>query len=279
MTSPLEAGAVERVTFDIPGGPIAALQAGAAGDEPALLVPGFTGTKEDFSPILGTLADAGYHVTSIDMRGQFESPGHGDATAYTVDSLGADLRAVASQVGPHVHVVGHSFGGLVARAAVLSEPEAFASLILLDSGPAGLDGGRRARMNLLRPVLATHGMAAVYDAMEALSSAEPGYVARPPEMADFLRRRFLAGDPAMLLGMGDALLGEADRVDDLAATGLALLVVCGANDDAWTPQIQAQMAKRLGAPYVEVPDAAHSPAVENPRSTAEAFVSFWKSVR
>ncbi len=279
MTSPLETGAAARITFDIPGGPIAALQAGASGGEPVLLVPGFTGTKEDFSPILGMLADAGYHVTSIDMRGQFESPGHGDATAYTVDSLGADLCAVASQLGRRVHVVGHSFGGLVARAAILGQPEAFASLILLDSGPAGLNGGRRARMDLLRPVLATHGMTAVYDAMEALSSAEPGYVAKPPAVADFLRRRFLAGDPAMLLGMGEALLNEADRVDDLASTGLKLLVVCGVNDDAWTPQIQARMAQRLGAPYVAVPDAAHSPAVENPRPTAEAFVSFWQSVR
>ena len=82
----------------------------------------------------------------------------------------------------------------------------------------------------------------------------------------------------MLLGMGDALINEPDRVDELVATGRPMLVICGVDDDAWTPAVQAQMATRLGAPYVEVPDAAHSPAVENPAFTAEAFVAFWRSV-
>lgn len=278
MTSPLTTGAAARVTFDLAGGPIAALQVGPDDGEPVLLVPGFTGSKEDFGSILGPLADAGYRSIAIDMRGQYESPGHGDASAYTVPALAADLRTVAAQLGDRVHLVGHSFGGLVARSALIGESGAFASVVLLDSGPAGLDGGRRARMDLLRPVLANHGIAAVYDAMEALSAAEPGYVANPPEIADFLRHRFLAGDPAMLLGMGDALINEPDRVDELAATDLPMLVICGVDDDAWTPAVQAEMAKRLAAPYVEVPDAAHSPAVENPVFTAEAFVTFWRSV-
>ena len=278
MTSPPAVGATTRVTFDIVGGPIAALQTGPDDGEPVLLVPGFTGSKEDFGAILGPLADAGYRATAIDMRGQYESPGHADAGAYTVTALAADLRAVAAQLSGPVHLVGHSFGGLVARCALIDEPAAFASVVLLDSGPAGLDGGRRARMDLLRPVLADHGIAAVYDAMEALSGAEPGYVAHPAEIAQFLRHRFLAGDPTMLLGMGEALINEPDRVDELVATDRPILVICGVDDDAWTPAVQAQMATRLGAPYVEVPDAAHSPAVENPAFTAEAFVTFWRSV-
>ena len=276
MTSPVTAGGAARVTFDVPGGRIAGLQAGADDAEPVLLVPGYTGSKEDFGPILRPLVESGYRATAIDMRGQYESPGHGE---YTVDALGADLRAVAAQLGDRVHLVGHSFGGLVARSAVIGRPGGFASLTLLGSGPAGLDGGRRARMELLRPVLATHGIVAVYDAMEALSAAEPGYVAHPPQIAAFLRHRFLAGDPAMLLGMGDSLIGEPDRVDNLAATGLPLLVMCGVGDDAWTPDVQAQMAKRLRAPYVVVPGAAHSPAVENPQFTAETLVAFWRSAR
>jgi pimeloyl-ACP methyl ester carboxylesterase len=279
MTSRLIAGTATRVVLDVPGGQIAALQAGPIPAEPVLLVPGYTGSKEDFATILDPLAEAGYRVTSIDMRGQYESPGHGEAANYSVETLGDDLRAVAAQLGDRVHLVGHSFGGLVARAAVIGKPAGFASLTLLGSGPAGLDGGRRARMEMLRPVLAKYGIAAVYDAMEALSAAEPGYVAPPAEIAAFLRLRFLAGDPAMLLGMGDALINEPDRVDELASVDVPVLVMCGIGDDAWTPEVQTHMAERLGAPYVEVPNSMHSPAVENPGFTAEALVTFWRSVR
>lgn len=276
MSSQLTTGSAVRGTVDLPGGPIAALQAGPGDGRPALLVPGFTGSKEDFGPILDPLAGAGYRVTAIDLPGQYESPGRGDVVAYTVDALGAVVHAVAAQLGDRVHLLGHSFGGLVCRAAVIGDPAAFASLTLMSSGPAGLDGGRRARMDLLRPVLVTHGIAAVHDAMRALEQAEPGYVARPAELSEFLRRRFLAGDPAMLLGMSDALVNEPDRVDALIATGLPVLVVYGTDDDAWTPDIQAQMAKRLGVASVEIA-AAHSPAIDDPAGTVEALVAFWQS--
>jgi pimeloyl-ACP methyl ester carboxylesterase len=277
VSSQLTTGSAARITLDLPGGSIAGLQAGNPDGRPALLVPGFTGSKEDFGPILDPLAAAaGYRVTAIDLPGQYESPGRGDVAAYTVDALGFVVRAVAAQLGDRVHLLGHSFGGLVSRAAAIGDPAAFVSLTLLSSGPAGLDGGRRARMDLLRPVLMTHGIAAVYDAMQALERAEPGYVARPAALSDFLRRRFLASDPAMLLGMGEALVDEPDRVDALIATGLPLLVVYGTDDDAWTPDVQAQMAKRLGVAAVEIP-AAHSPAIDDPSGTVAALVAFWRS--
>jgi pimeloyl-ACP methyl ester carboxylesterase len=272
VSSQLDPGPAGPLTLR---GPVAALAAGAADSPVALLVPGYTGSKEDFAPVLSTIAGAGFRVVAIDLPGQYESPGRGD---YGVDALGAAVHEVAAELAPRVHLLGHSFGGLVARAAVLADAPAFMSLVLMGSGPAGIDGGRRARMDLLRPVLLETGVTAVYDAMEQRNAAEPGYVAPPPALAAFLRRRFLAGDPAMLLGMGDALIGEPDRVDALLAAGLPTLVLAGAGDDAWSPAVQAEMAKRLDAKYVEVPDAAHSPCVENPAFTADALIRFWRSV-
>lgn len=55
------------------------------------------------------------------MRGQYESIGPDDASAYTRAALGADIAAVLEALGPEpVHLVGHSFGGLVCREAVLA---------------------------------------------------------------------------------------------------------------------------------------------------------------
>ena len=72
---------VRRTTIMTGRGPFAALEAappsGVCEREPALLVPGYTGSKEDFLAILGLLADGGRQVVAIDMRGQFETPGPG----------------------------------------------------------------------------------------------------------------------------------------------------------------------------------------------------------
>ena len=273
MTGQLSLDRAERVTFDTSDGPIAAL---AAGDGlPALLLPGYTGSKEDFAPVLGTLADAGFRVVAIDLPGQYESPGPADPAAYTPDRLQVTVRAVAVQLGTRVQLVGHSFGGLVARAAVIAAPASFESLVLMCSGPAGIAGNRRAVIEQLEPVLAASGIAAVYAASQAIAASQPGYVEPPAALAEFLQTRFLAGVPAMLQGMGTALRAEPDRVAELAAAGVRTLVLYGVGDDAWPPAVQAEMASRLGAQTVVVDAAAHSPAVENPAATAAALLDFW----
>jgi pimeloyl-ACP methyl ester carboxylesterase len=261
------------ISLEVPGGPIAALSAGDPDAPSALLLPGFTGSKEDFAPILEPLAACGLRAVAIDLPGQYESSSRDD---YSVRALSQDVRAAAAVLGKPIHLLGHSFGGFVARAAVIAEPERFASLVLMGCGPVGVDGGRRARIERLRPVLIDHGMSAVYDAMIELVAAEPGYVPPPPAQEAFQRKRFLANDPVGLLTMGTAVVDEPDRVDELAAAGLPLLVLAGGEDDAFPPESQAEMAKRLGASYVEVPDAGHSPAAENPTATAAALISFWQ---
>ncbi|HEY8827817.1 MAG TPA: alpha/beta hydrolase [Jatrophihabitantaceae bacterium] len=266
-----------RVTIELAGSPIAALQAGAAGDPAVLLVPGYTGSKEDFGPILDPIASVGFQVTAIDLPGQFESPGPADPAAYTLDALGACVREIAAGLGPRVHVVGHSLGGLVARAAVIADPSAFGDLVLMSSGPAALDGRRRSRLEQLAPLLAAAGLSAVYAAMQAAAITEPGYAEPPAALAQFLEHRFLAGSPAMLQGMADALRAEPDRVGELRQSGIGCLVVHGENDDAWPPTVQAEMARRLGAHHTVIGGAAHSPAIENAAATAEALLRFWRS--
>ncbi len=242
----------------------------------ALFVPGYTGSKEDFAPLLDPLADAGYRVVAMDQPGQYESVGPTDHAAYSVDWLGMVVCAVVKELdaGP-VHLVGHSFGGLVARAAVLAEPASFRSLTLMGSGPAALGGSRRERMDALEPLLA-RGMAVVYEAVERLAAGDARWREGPPELRAFLKTRFIASSAAGLKGMGNALLSEPDRVDELAASGVPLLVCHGADDDAWQPATQAEMARRLGAAHVVIPEAVHSPAIENTASTVATLREFWR---
>jgi len=60
-----------------------------------LLIPGWTGSKEDFTPLLPLLAAAGFDATAYDQRGQFET--HGEPGAdYTLDGFASDALAMAS---------------------------------------------------------------------------------------------------------------------------------------------------------------------------------------
>jgi len=93
-------------------------------------LPGFTGSKEDFLSVLGQLAAGGRRVAAIDMRGQYESAGTAAADGYRLAALAADAALIAETIAardggaqPHrgVHLLGHSFGGLVARELALAE--------------------------------------------------------------------------------------------------------------------------------------------------------------
>ena len=262
--------------LDVPGGPLAVLRRDPVQRTGAtvLLVPGYTGSKEDFRLLLDPLADAGHPVVALDQRGQFQSPGPDELSAYDVEALAADVLAVAALVDDHaVHLVGHSFGGLVARAAVLQRPEAFASLTLMSSGPAGLTGDRMVLVGLMEPLL-LQGMPALVAAMDAMNAADARHLALDASVQGFLRDRMLASSARGLLGMAVGLGHETDRIDALRATGVRTLVLHGADDDAWSPALQTEMATRLGAAHVVVDGAAHSPAVEQPEPTWTALLAF-----
>lgn len=257
-------------------GELAALEAlpeGPAG-APALLVPGFTGSKEDFIAVLAPLAAAGHRVVAIDQRGQFESPGDDDLAAYDVKALAEDVVAVARSLDEPVHLVGHSFGGLVARAAALAEPAALRSLTLMSSGPAAIPHPAASNLALIVQALPVMDLESIWLAKRQLESAEETQP-HPPEIEEWLHRRFVANHPRALLRLAEQLLSEEDRVDDLATVDLPMLVLFGESDDAWPPGLQTDMAHRLGARVSVIDDAAHSPAAEQPAQTAAALLDFW----
>ncbi|GAB3127935.1 alpha/beta hydrolase [Streptomyces calidiresistens] len=254
-----------------PRGTFAVLDAVPAGDPAGtvLLLPGFNGSKEDFIVMLAPLAAAGYRAVAVDGRGQHESPGPAHPRHYPLGTLAEDVRAQARTLaddGP-VHLLGHSMGGLIARAAVLRGPDPFASLTLLSSGPGRLGPSSRWKVRVLRagiPALGQRGMWRLWHPRPEHS-----------EVGTFMFRRWMLSSPGQLRATGRLLLREPDRVEQLAATGLPVHVVSGERDGAWPVAWMDEMAARLRAHRSVIPGAEHSPNVERPRATAEALVDFW----
>jgi pimeloyl-ACP methyl ester carboxylesterase len=256
-------------------GLFAALEAtplhGVCERETALLVPGYTGSKEDFLALLDQLAAAGRRVVAIDMRGQYQTPGNG---CYSPAELGADIAAIVEETQA-LHLLGHSYGGLVTRDAVLDHLEhgLISSLTLMSSGPGALTGARADELRLALAALADFDVATIWAA-----HLEPQVVATgvPAEIVSFLRDRMLGNDPAGLAAMAGNLLGATDRTDELAGLGdLPKLVIYGQNDNTWLPPVQEEMARALAAQRVCIPGAMHSPNVEAPATTAGTLTAFW----
>jgi pimeloyl-ACP methyl ester carboxylesterase len=245
---------------------------------PALLVPGFTGSKEDFIAVLAPLAEAGHPVVAIDLPGQYESRGGDDPDSFDAAALAEDVLAVAKGLATgadgRVHLVGHSFGGLVARAAVLADPATWSSLTLLSSGPGPVPDPSASNLALLVQALPTVDLPTIW-AVKTQIEREAGAVAAPAPVEEFLRTRFLANSPVALRRLAEQLLAAADGLDGLADVGLPVLVLYGERDDVWTPASQALLAESVGAEHIVLPDVGHSPAAEAPEATALALTRFW----
>jgi pimeloyl-ACP methyl ester carboxylesterase len=196
-----------------------------------------------------------------------------------MSALADDLLAVSADVGGGpVHLVGHSLGGLVARAATIAEPEAVASLTLLCSGPGPQPGERHFLLKAMADAIPAIGLPATWQAKRAYERSQ-GVPEPLPEIEQFMELRFLNNHPVSLREMTLHLTRAPDDLEALAATGVPVLVAFGAADDGWPTALQRDMADRLGAPLAVIDGAGHSPAAERPEQTVATLAQFWSTLR
>jgi len=249
---------------------------GVAGQNRALLVPGYTGSKEDYAPVLPFLGEAGWDVLAYSQRGQGGSAAPAGLGAYGMSDFVGDLIAVAEAwagTSDRVHLVGHSFGGIVARAAVVKRPDLFASVTLFCSGRAVYDW-----MNTL-PILdpLPTGPGARQQVLRTyfpdMNFDEPGV-----GWAEFQRIRALDTASENLVGIARILSQLRPDTPALAATGVPVHVLYGDQDEIWPPSWYAEEAADLGARESIIRGGAHSAQLQFPRQWAEFASSYWADV-
>ncbi|MBF4614040.1 alpha/beta fold hydrolase [Curtobacterium sp. VKM Ac-1376] len=265
---------VDVVGIDVPVGRLTAYRIVPEGVSKGtvLIVPGYTGSKEDWRTFLPVLRDAGWTVVAISRRGQADSAAPTEPRDYSLDEEAADVVRVARLLddGAPVHLIGHSLGGVIVRAAALQDPTAFRDVVQFCSGPHGWPYRKVTELTILHD---TGG-----NLRQLFDSTNPLWAYRPddelPDDVRMVRDRFDATSPLSVVAGGHILEDHTDASDALRATGLPVLVAHGEWDNAWPIPWQRAMAEQTAAEYVVVPASYHGPQVENPLGTVAVFDAF-----
>jgi pimeloyl-ACP methyl ester carboxylesterase len=273
---------VESVRIGTGRGEFAALDNRDAVSEPvlgsALLVPGFTGSKEDFIAILGPLGERGVRAIAYDQRGQYETADEDEQGVHSLRAFAVDAIALSATLPRPLVLVGHSFGGLVVREALACDPDVADGIALMSSGCGAVPEGQRPLLRRFAEMMNQHGLPAVLNAKRSLEAAT-GAPALPPEIDAFLDQRFVSNSPASLSAMIDVLCEQPDNVVELGNKAVDAVVIVGVRDDVWSPAEQHDLATRLGARVVDIAAAGHSPAVESPEATVSALLELYRVPR
>lgn len=225
-----------------------------------LLVHGFTGNAGDWSGVVEHLA-ADRRVITVEHRGHGASTNTGDLATYTFDQLVDDLAVMVDLLElDRFDLLGHSMGGIVSQRYALRSPDRVRSLVLMDTGgrpdPEGTSSAfMRAGIERAR----TGGTMAVYDEIAPyLGEGAEGDVLRAG-----LRRNFECLDPVAFVALGEELLTYRSMLDELAGLAVPTTVLVGENDVGLRTAADDLAATIPGAVLVVIPDAGHSPQVDN----------------
>ncbi|MGX5681211.1 alpha/beta fold hydrolase [Schumannella luteola] len=268
---------VTKGWHDAPSGRLATLAAGDPASPRVVLVPGVTGSKEDFVLMLPLLAAAGYRVESFDMAGQFESADAGPENldpprkSYDHDLFVDDLISVLEAGSAPVHVLGYSFAGTVSQIAYSRRPELFASVTLLSAPPEPGQGFRGVKVLGPFTGLATGRVGAalmIWGVRNNMNKVPPGRLALARHRFAFTRRQSVRD-----------IISLMKRAPDhralLAGSPMPKLVAVGEHD-LWPLELHQGFAEAIGARLAVYP-TGHSPCETTPHELVLDLVRTYES--
>lgn len=252
---------VELLERRVGEGPEVIILHGGPGAHHDYLLPGFDALAR------------GRTLVYYDQRGGGQSPVPRHVPVGAAEQV-ADLEALRGVwQAEALHLVGHSWGALLALLYGLAFPGRLASLALVSPAPSN----RAARREFEARLAARSAAPALQAEREALRAS--GLAASDPPA--YQRRSFLlavagyfhdprrAGDmtPFRITGRTQQevwdSLGEYDLRPDLARLRVPAVVLHG-DDDPIVPDTALDTARRIGAAWHLLPDCGHVPHVEAP---------------
>jgi pimeloyl-ACP methyl ester carboxylesterase len=247
-----------------------------AGDGPLLvLVPGMGDLRSTYRFIAPTLRGAGYRVACTDLRG------HGDSDAtfasYGDAETAGDIAALIQELGGPAVIVGNSMAAGSAVIVAAEHPELVRGLALV--GPFVRNGKISAAQRILFRV----AMAPLWAAAAWKSYLPKLYAGKRPEDFDPYRDQVIAAihRPGHAKAFSRTTHTNHDPAEAvLGKVAAKTLVAMGEQDpDFPDPKAEAEwIGATLHAEVVMVPEAGHYPQSQQPDITANAVLTFLKSL-
>ena len=245
-----------------------------------VLVHGFTGSKENFLPLMGAMA-ANYRLIAPDLPGWGESERLSAAdygAAAQTERLAAFLRALPKIVGvdgPPALLVGHSMGGQIAGLLAARHPELVDRLVLMSASGVLFDENEFG-LGVLAGVN-PFGVGSRDDLHRYLGIVfgKPPFVPWPFSEALVHRRRADAAFEQRVLddiGRGPGAFALQDELQSIAAPTLLLW---GREDRVIDPSAVAVFQAGLANSRTVLLNACgHMPMMEHTAETAAALKDF-----
>lgn len=243
------------------------------GGEPVLLLHGIGGNAHTFDEVGALLAPTHLAIA-------WDAPGYG-ASPDPVKPPGVNgyLAAVTdllSFVGGSAHIVGTSWGGVIATCLATTYPTAVRTLTLLDSTRgSAVDPSRAAAMRRRPDELADVG-AAEFARRRARRLPAPGAPAKMVEGVQHLMSQVrVPGYRGAAQFMADADTGPL-----LGSISAPTLVAVGEHDHITGVAESRLLAGRItGARLEIVPNAGHTAVQEQPRVIANLLLGFFQEAK
>ena len=232
---------------------------------PLLVLHGGPGSAHDVLEGLGELSRAGRRVVFYDQLGGGESDRPDDPWLWTVDLFLEQLRSVRDGLGlERVHLLGSSWGGMLAVEYALTQPAGLASLVL-NSTPTSAPRWAEETLRL-------HGeLPAGLDQKAAEDEFKRRHICRldpEPEVVKRARAKFGLQVYETMWGPNEftvtGTLKEWDVIARLGEIEVPTLITSGEHDECTPALVEPLHAGIAGSEWVLFEGCSHTSYLEEP---------------
>ena len=237
-----------------------------------VLAHGMGDSRHAYRFLAPALAEAGYRVANVDIRGSGDSSLGWDG--YSRTDIASDLVAVVRHLGGPAVVVGHSISGGAATIAAAMAPELVGGIIELApfTRKQSTDIGGLVRVKRHRAAMSRLMRTALLGSLSSWKGyLDLAYPAKPSDWdAELVRIEVKMSEPGRMKAMQAMCRSDpSDAGAQLAHVSCPVLVVEGSADPDWADpraegeQIIADLPRGLGELAV-IDGAGHYPHAETP---------------
>jgi pimeloyl-ACP methyl ester carboxylesterase len=242
------------------------------GSTPIVLIHGNYASSRWWEPMLANVPDA-YRAFAPDLRGCGSRENHSTRRGpalrrFSIQDMAQDIEAFLTGLGiERAVIVGHSMGGLVATSFATLFADKVLALVLQDTGPAGGISLGSVTTPLLLP-LEIKNRRMLRAALRRVG------IPRTGALAEGLLEDALSAPRGLYYKFSRAAVAWKAEAALHRITAPTLLI-WGRNDQVMPSHYSQVYLQRIpNARLVLIPNAGHSPHLEQPQLFADAFYAF-----